>query len=290
MAKPGDADVALSEKEKQAVDDNKHPRAQVLYEAIRVEGEQELARTPWALALSGLAAGMSMGFSLVAMALIRAALPDAPWAKLVVSFGYCVGFVIVIVARQQLFTENTLTPVIPMLQQKNLSTFVRMLRLWGVVLAANLLGTLAFAFVIQHTTVFAPDVKKAFAAFGEHALQGGFGSHFMGAVFSGWLIALMMWTLAGAEARIFIVVVITYLVGLGDLSHVIAGSTEAFYAVFDGKASWLQYVSGFLVPVALGNLIGGITLVAVLSHAQISADGEREPDAEAERHPEQPLA
>src|SRR4051812_30163477 len=103
--------VELSRQEHEDLAEHKHPRAQVLYEAIRSEGEQELDRPVSALAWSGLAAGLSMGFSFIAMGLLRAALPDAGWAKLVVALGYPVGFLIVIVGRQQLFTENSLTPI-----------------------------------------------------------------------------------------------------------------------------------------------------------------------------------
>jgi formate/nitrite transporter FocA (FNT family) len=273
VAEPGDIEgIELTENEKQEVETRKHPRAQVLYEAIRLEGEHELGRPVAALAWSGLAAGLSMGFSLMTMGLLRAALPTAPWAKLVVSLGYCVGFMVVIVGRQQLFTENTVTPVIPLLQNKDRRTLLALLRLWAIVLFSNLLGTLIFAFVICRTDIFSPEVKDAFARLGQQTLEGGFRSHFLRAVFSGWLIALMVWMLAGATSRAFIVVAITYIIGVGDLSHVVAGSSEALYAVFNGDASMLDYLARFLAPVGLGNMLGGIALVALLSHAQIIAD------------------
>src|SRR5277367_621318 len=89
----------------------------VVYETIRREGEEELHRTPAALAWSGLAAGLSMGFSLVAEALLAAYLPHATWTPLISKFGYCVGFLIVILGRQQLFTETTLTVILPLLSK-----------------------------------------------------------------------------------------------------------------------------------------------------------------------------
>jgi formate/nitrite transporter FocA (FNT family) len=278
MAEPGDAeDVQLSRREKLEVEHRKQPRAQILYEAIRVEGEHELARPPSALAWSALAAGLSMGFSLVARGLARAALPDAPWAKLVVDLGYPIGFLIVIVARQQLFTENTLTPVIPLLQNKDRRTLLRLARLWAIVLAANLAGTLAFAFVLHSFGIFPAEVKHAFAGLGQEALAGGFASHFIRAIFAGWLIALMMWMLAGSSSRAFLVVTITYLVGLAGFSHVIAGAGEAFYAVLDGHASAVDFVVDFLLPVGLGNILGGTALVSALSRAQIVADAKATP-------------
>lgn len=231
------ASVELSPQEHDEVSERKHPRAQVLYETIRREGDQELDRPVSALAWSGLAAGLSMGFSLVAMGVLRSALPETPWAKLIVALGYPVGFLIVIVGRQQLFTENSLTPIIPFLREPTAARALQVLRLWAVVLLANVLGTLAFAFAIQRVAVFPAEIRDAFGELGSKALTGGFGSHFVRAIFAGWLIALMMWMLAGADAKAFLVVVMTTLIGAADLAHVIAGWTEAFYAVFAGDAA-----------------------------------------------------
>jgi formate/nitrite transporter FocA (FNT family) len=273
MTEAGDAPgLKLTQREKRDAESRKHPRAQVLYEAIRIEGEHELGRPAAALAWSGLAAGLSMGFSLVAMGLSSTALPEAPWAMLIVSLGYSVGFLIVIIARQQLFTENTLTPVIPLLHNQDRSTFGRVLRLWAIVLSTNLVGTCAFAFVIQRADVFSPEVHQAFERLAQHALLGGFASHFLRALFSGWLIALMTWMLAGTDARVFVIVLITLLIGAGDLSHIVAGSSEAFYALFSGAASLDEVVANFLVPVGLGNVLGGTALVALLNYAQVSSD------------------
>ena len=82
----------------------------------------------------------------------------------------------------------------------------------------------------------------------------------------------MVWMLAGAQARAFIVVMITYLIGLAHLSHVIAGSTETFYAVLNGDATVTEYLLHFLLPTGLGNMLGGIALVSALNYAQVAAD------------------
>jgi formate-nitrite transporter family protein len=110
------ADIAapqLTNKQQQEAEDRTSGSAVVVHEAIRHDGEEELSRPTSALAWSGLAAGMSMGFSFVSQALFRAYLPDQPWRPLLVSLGYPLGFLIVIIGRQQLFTENTLTAIIP---------------------------------------------------------------------------------------------------------------------------------------------------------------------------------
>lgn len=109
-----------------------------MHETIRLEGEEELKRSNSALAFSGLAAGLSMGFSLIAQGLLQAHLPDAGWTPLVVNWGYSFGFLIVVLGRQQLFTENTLTVILPLLVRRDRKTLLAVARLWAIVLVANL--------------------------------------------------------------------------------------------------------------------------------------------------------
>src|SRR3954452_13575101 len=140
------------------------PSAHVVYEAIRREGRHELERQSSSLAWSGLAAGLSMGFSFVAQGLLEHHLPDTPWRPLIASFGYSLGFLIVILGRQQLFTENTLTVILPLLQKQTARDFFHVARLWSVVLVANLIGTFLFAWAVAKTSVFDPDLQQAFSA------------------------------------------------------------------------------------------------------------------------------
>src|SRR3954454_9630144 len=132
------ADDAKRDAEQRDADERTAPSGKVVYKAILKEGEEELERPSAALFWSGLAAGLSMGFSMVAEGLLTAHLPDAPWRPLVAKLGYSVAFLIVVLGRQQLFTENTLSPVLPLLKRKDRATAANVLRLWGVVLAANL--------------------------------------------------------------------------------------------------------------------------------------------------------
>ena len=107
----------LSQEEQQDVDKNQPPRAAVLHEIIRTQGDQELERSVAALWWSALAAGLTMGLSLMAMGLLNSRLPEGEAFKVIASFGYCAGFLAVILARQQLFTENTLTAVLPVMSK-----------------------------------------------------------------------------------------------------------------------------------------------------------------------------
>lgn len=270
------AGLELTEQEKSQVEERDRPNALVVHEVIRKEGEEELVRPAMSLLWSALAAGLSMGFSLVAEGLLRTYLPDAPWRPLVANLGYAVGFIIVIIGRQQLFTENTLTPVLPLLSKPAWKTLSQLLRLWAIVLVGNLIGALAFAWVVGHAGVFEAGVRDSFAALGQEALKGDFWAHLIRGVFAGWLIALVVWLLPSAENSQFqIILILTYLVGLGGLAHVIAGSVEVLYLVTTDAASWGSYFGNFLAPALLGNILGGVTLVAALNFGQVvSGKGE----------------
>lgn len=260
------------------------PPAQVVYEAIRQEGVGELERSPSALAWSGLAAGLSMGFSLVAEGLLRAHVPDVLWRPLITHLGYSVGFLIVVLGRQQLFTENTLTVIIPLLKQRTLAVLGKVLRLWAVVLAANLVGALLFALIVGHTDVFEAEIRQNFAEIAREALRGDFWTTVLRGVFAGWLIALMVWLLPAAEsARVIVIAILTYLVALGGFAHIVAGAVEVFYLGITGAASWGEICGGFLAPTLIGNILGGVSLVAALNHAQVvSGDGDGQRPGEAE--------
>jgi formate-nitrite transporter family protein len=244
--------------------------AKVVYEAVRLEGEEELERAAIALAWSGLAAGLSMGFSLLAESALTAFLPDASWRPLIARSGYSLGFLIVILGRQQLFTENTLTPILPLLLHKDLETFGKVLRLWSTVLAANVAGTFLFALLIGRTHFLDPSIQRAILDISSAHVGQDFWTIALRAVFAGWLIALMVWMMPdAASSRVFIILVITYVISLSSLSHIIAGSTNVFYLVVLGKLSAVHYFTGFFLPTLLGNIVGGVSLVAALAHAQV---------------------
>lgn len=264
----------LDAREERKADQHITASAQVVYEVIRRQGDDELRRTSSGLAWSGLAAGLSMGFSLIAEGLLNVYLPDAQWKPLVTKLGYSVGFLIVIIGRQQLFTENTLTPIIPLLARRNLETLKQVLRLWVVVLSANLVGTLAIAWVIGHTNIFEPHIRESFKAISLDSMRNGFGLSLLKGIFSGWLIALMVWMLGGVkEVHVAIIIIITYLIGIAGLTHIVAGSVEALYLTTTGALGWLQALGSFMLPTLIGNVLGGVALVAVVNHAQVMASG-----------------
>jgi formate/nitrite transporter FocA (FNT family) len=267
--------MADADKQRENAEQRTAPTGAVVYKAICSEGQDELERSTAALAWSGLAAGLSMGFTLLGQGVLRAHLPDASWSPLVVSLGYSLGYLVVILGRQQLFTENTLTVILPLLQRRDGATVRNVARLWVTVFLANMTGAWLFALVASHSSVFEADVTKAFIALGEESMRAGFATTLLRGIFAGWLVALIVWLMPFAEsARIWVIVIITWLIGVAGLSHVIAGSVETMFLAFHGTISWVDCVTAYVLPSLIGNIIGGVALVAALNHAQVVAGGD----------------
>lgn len=267
----------IEEQHAQEAEQRSAPFVRVLHEAIRLEGVDELERASSALAWSGLAAGLSMGFSGLTQALLASHLPDEPWRPLIVRLGYSIGFLLVILGRQQLFTENTLTAVIPVLTHRTWSMFLNMLRLWGIVLLANLAGALAFAWVLNVQTLMEPQARQELVRMGLEAMAHPVLSIGLRAIFGGWLIAMMVWMLPFAESsRLNVVVIVTYVIGLASFPHIIAGAVETFYVVTAGLVPWQDCLVRWVLPTLLGNIAGGTFVVAALNHAQVVAGKKAE--------------
>ena len=171
----------------------------MLHEIIRTQGDQELERNVAALWWSALAAGLTMGLSLMAMGLFNSRLPDGEASKVIASLGYCAGLA-VILARQQLFTENTLTAVLPVMSKPTLNNVGRLLRLWSVVLAGNLAGTLLVAWVMLRLPIFDAATDAAFLDIGRKVMENDIGQMFAKGIVSGWMIATMVWMIPPRKA------------------------------------------------------------------------------------------
>lgn len=261
----------LSNREVEEADERSSTTAKVVHEAIRLEGTEELERPSSSIGWSGFAAGLTMGCSMLAQGILQSRLPDAPWRELVSAFGYTTGFVFVTMGRQQLFTETTLTVMLPVLHKTH--GMADVLRYWGIVFAANIVATLLFAAAATIPGLFQPDTLGAFTQLGVKAAEPGFLGVLIKGVFAGWLIALMVWLMpAAASARFFVIVAVTWLIGAAHFSHVIAGSVETGFAAMQGAIGWQDYLVSFLIPALIGNSIGGVVFVALLNHAQVKAE------------------
>ena len=244
-----------------------------VFEVVRRNGEEELARPIVSLFWSGVAAGIAMGFSVVTEAAILSHLPDTGWAILIGDLGYTIGFILVVLGGLQLFTETTITPVLPICHRPTNKAFRRLGRLWSVVLGANLVGASLFGVFIMASGAVGPEIEQGIVELGRHAADGGVLETIAAAVPAGFLVAAMVWALAATSGRdILIVLVVTYAIGVAGFAHVIAGSVEMAALVTVGALGVLDALLGFLAPALIGNVIGGSALFTLLAYAQIRAE------------------
>ncbi|HFZ8994321.1 TPA: formate/nitrite transporter family protein [Citrobacter freundii] len=272
-----DLEVESEENEKGEeieVDEDQLPsRAMAIHEHIRHDGQKELERDAMALLWSAIAAGLSMGASLLAKGIFHVHLEGVPGGFLLENLGYTFGFIIVIMARQQLFTENTVTAVLPIMHKPTMGNFGLLMRLWGVVLLGNLIGTGVAAWAFEYMPIFDEETRDAFVKIGMGVMKNSPGEMFANAIISGWLVATMVWMFpAAGAAKIVVIILMTWLIALGDTTHIVVGSVEILYLVFNGTLPWSDFIWPFALPTLAGNICGGTFIFALMSHAQIRND------------------
>src|SRR5689334_19838222 len=221
-----------------------------------------------------------MGLTGLAVAIAQAVLGSGQPAEFISYLFYPVGFIVVIIARAQLFTENTLYPVVLVIDEhKHVGNT---LRLWGVVFASNVIGAIFFGWLVMKTGALPHNFADALAGLGIHAAEGSFGNIFARGVIGGWLIALVAWMVTASHwtiGQIAVTWMLTFVVGAGHFSHCIASSAEIIAAVMSGHLHFSAYF-GWLLPATLGNIVGGVFIVSVLNYGQVRI-GSEESEAEA---------
>lgn len=267
MSKEGGLDP---DEERQAEEYANVPSS-VIFEAIRREGDHELSRPTSALWWSGVAAGLAISTSVLAKGFLASVLPHADWAAGITNLGYTVGFLLVILGRMQLFTENTITPILPLFFAPTRAKFVRIVQLWALVFAANLVGCLAAAVVLVHGHILPEARFDGILTISRHYAEASAFEHFAWGIPAGFLIAALVWILPRMESagEVLMIVIVTYIIGLGGMSHVVAGSTELFVLVVKGELGIAPALYGGILPAFVGNVLGGTGIFAALTYAQV---------------------
>jgi formate/nitrite transporter FocA (FNT family) len=257
--------------ENEQADEYENVPSSVIFEAIRREGEHELSRSISALWWSGVAAGLAISTSVLCKGFLASILPHADWAAGISNLGYTVGFLIVILGRMQLFTENTITPILPLLLKPTRSSFYQTARLWGIVFAANLVGCMAAALVLVYGNIVPEARFEGILAISRHYAEATAFEHFAWGIPAGFLIAALVWILPRMESagEVLMIVIVTYMIGLGGMSHVVAGSTELFILVVRGELGIAAAALGGILPALAGNVLGGTGIFAALTYAQV---------------------
>lgn len=260
-------------KEVQDVEDRRASSSKVVHEVVRLQGEEELERPVLALLLSGLAAGLAMSLSLMSELSLRSHLPDTDWAPLIYYLGYPAGYVIAVMGRLQLFTESTVTAVLPVASAPSWRNVGRLSRLWTCVLLGNLVGvTLVSALMATEVIVTHEQRMVALDILSKLEVQSWTKTLTMG-IPAGFIMAAVAWVLPNAKGnQLGVIVVLTYAIALGGFAHVVTGSSQSTFLWLSGRIDFVDAWLGFTVPALIGNLIGGTGLFAVLAHGQMRSD------------------
>lgn len=268
------------------VEDLKAANARELHRAVREEGQAELARPTRSLFWSGLAGGLAITASLIAEGSLAAKMPPSEARGLILAMGYPIGFLIVILGRMQLFTESTVTAMLPLVSAPSWAATLRTLRLWGIVLGGNLTGTLITAALFAFVPLGDPTLRAGMIEVSMKIVEHGAFGTFLNAIPAGFMIAIIAWSLPNARDQAFLVIfAITYVIAIGGFSHSVVGSNETFLLILTGKIDPAAGIFGFLVPAIAGNLFGGAGLFALLAHAQVSEEVAAERPKKPRRRP-----
>ncbi|ART79365.1 formate/nitrite transporter family protein [Oceanisphaera avium] len=268
---PTSSEQALTDKERDSVAENGNLSSLTVYSIIWREGENELERPKASLWWSGVAAGIGISTSVLVEGIIRTNLgEDHDYLGLFESLGYTFGFVLVILCRLQLFTENTITVILPLLAEPTRRRCYCVARLWSLVFLANLVGTFLAAALSFYAHILSPSVLHAIITISQEVGSLSWSESLLRATPSGFIIAALVWMLPSAKnSQLSVIIMFTWLIAAGGFTHVIAGSYEIFILVLNNDLSLFDSLIYHILPVLLGNIIGGTGLFALLAYGQV---------------------
>ena len=268
-------DVALSHTEEKDVQNNQSLNSVSLYAIVHREGLEELQRPMMSLWWSGVAAGIGISLSILAEGILHHLFTGSPYQFVIENLGYTVGFVLVIVGRLQLFTENTLSVILPLLSSPSVNMGVCIARLWTIVFAANMVGTFLAALFSYSLQAVPPDLVEGMTAISAHYAKLAPSDAFSYGITSGFIIAAIVWMKPSVKhSQILMIVIFTYLIAIGNFTHVIAGSTELFLLALQGHIS-IAETAALIGATLMGNIVGGTGLFALLAYGQVVREIER---------------
>jgi len=272
---PGESGGEPDQSQQEEASERQRLSAVTVFETVRGEGEEELERPVLSLWWSGITAGIALSTSVLAEAVLHRALAGSPAQEVVSALGYAIGFVLVIVARLQLFTENTISVVLPVLAEPTGDKLWRSARLWAVVFVANLVGTFATALIALKLGTTSPENTAAMLEVSRKVLEQAGWTGFFHAIPAGFYIAAIVWMLPSSKGfEIFTILIFAWLIAAGAFAHVIVGSFEVFLLVVHGELDIWAGFSTILLPVLAGNVIGGTGLFAFLAYGQTEGGKE----------------
>jgi formate-nitrite transporter family protein len=244
------------------------PLRTILEQEIQ-QAEEELERPAHGILVSGVLAGLAVGVSTFAMAalltLTRGELP-ASIVTLLAANAYTVGFVIVVLAHTDLFTEYTTIAILPVLTGRAKTS--TLLRLWALVYAGNMIGAFAFALLLAF---LGPALHVVDAASLEvmalRLVNHPWWVILLSALLAGLLMGFLSWLVAAGKdtiSQIVCVWMITGLIGLAHLHHAITGALDVLAALVLGVDLSVPGALRMLLVTTIGNAIGGLAFAALI--------------------------
>lgn len=247
-----------------------------IYQRVVVYGDYELTAGRRELFFSGLAGGFAIAITFLLYVSLYGAFDGRP---VVSQLLYPLGFVYIILGGYQLYTENTLPPVALVLER--LASLPLLLAVFLVVLAGNALGAILGAILFSTTGVVSGDAAQAGIFLGEQALELSVIDLFFKALVAGFLVAGVVWMDFAADSTVarLILIYLTFLsIPVAGLYHVVVSFTELIFFVLETSGSLVELgrqlgdgLLTFILPVLLGNTLGGILLVTVVNYYQTTA-------------------
>ncbi len=260
----------LTTAERKDVEERAAPRSPVIHETVRLQGDEELGRPLASLFWSGAAAGMAIMTSVVVEGALARHIPQGmPGREALLPLGYSTGFLMVILGRMQLFTEQTVVSVLPVMARGGAARLGALARLWSVVFLANLLGAALAAWMNVHLQLVSAELLDGMLEVAARLQHRPALELLRSGVPAGFLIASVAWLRAGANGSEFLIILVfTYAIGVAGFAHAVAGAAEAFLLLAAGHIDAAAALA-IILPAALGNIIGGTGLFALLAHAQV---------------------
>lgn len=240
--------------------------------------EEEIRRPTMAILTSGLLAGLTLGTSIFLGVSALTALGEEAnelVRRVVMGQAYAVGFVLVIFARADLFTEYTTIAILPVLLRR--SSVRELARLWGLVYASNMIGALLIAGFLLLLLGGGTPEAESLGGLSRELLDFRVTGMLASAVFAGWLMGLLSWLVIAARetiSQIVFVWIVGASLGLGPLHHSITGTIEVATAFLAGAGASAGDLGSFILWSTLGNAIGGVAF-ALLIRQGIVSRGER---------------
>ena len=242
------------------------------------EGERRLDRGTAGLVASGLVGGVDVMLGVLALTVISGALAVSvpeQIAHIGGSLAFGIGFVLLIVGRSELFTENFLIPVGAVIRGGR--SIASLVRLWGVTMVANLLAIVTLALIFSRNGIVPAETFDAAGSMADTFAERDFVTALLSAILAGTTMTLLSWLTHAVEldvSRILVALLIGFVLAVPSLNHAVVSVGEMAFGLFaetPEKATWTDLAQNFPVAV-LGNLIGGLGFVTLMKLLQVRGE------------------